>query len=70
VKRRCRHSRIWKQAPLLGVLLTLAGCAPAPDIGPFAEAIKWLGICIVLSSLIWATGIVLYGKSHRGKGDR
>lgn len=50
----------------LGLILLMAGCSPEPpDLGPFAEAIKWLGACLVLSSLIWAVGIVLFGRSRK-----
>jgi hypothetical protein len=50
---------------LPGLAVLLAGCAPpGPDLTPFAQAIKWLGVCLVLSSLIWATGIVLFGQSR------
>lgn len=49
-----------------GFVLLFAGCVPAgPDLGPFASAIKWLGVCIVISSLIWAIGIVLFGQSRK-----
>lgn len=53
---------------LPGVLLLIlvGGCTPqAPDLAPFAEAIRWLGICLVVSSLIWAVGIVLFGRSRK-----
>ena len=48
------------------VLILIAGCSPqAPDLAPFAEAIRWLGICLVISSLIWAVGLVLFGRSRK-----
>lgn len=55
-----------RAAALAGVILLLAGCSPTgPDLTPFAEAIKWLGVCLVLSSLIWAVGIVVFGQNRK-----
>ena len=51
---------------LTGALLLLGGCAPRePDLEPFANAIKWLGTCMVLASVAWAVGIVLFGRSRK-----
>lgn len=46
--------------------LLMSGCTQqAPDLGAFAAALKWLGGCLVVSSLIWAVGIVLFGRSRK-----
>lgn len=53
-------------AAATGTALLVTGCTQqAPDIGAFAEAVKWLGGCLVVSSLIWAIGIVLFGRSRK-----
>lgn len=51
---------------LSGLVLLLGGCAPqAPDLSEFAGAVKFLGGCMVVASLIWAVAIVLFGNSRR-----
>ena len=45
----------------LFVLTALAGCQKAPpscfDLGPLVTAAKYLGVCGVISSFLWAVAI-------------
>jgi len=52
-------------------LLGLSGCSllqpPPVDFAPMAAALKFVGVCSVLCSLIWGSSIVAAAKHHQNK---
>jgi hypothetical protein len=56
---------------LAGVgLLATAGCAgphltPPMDLEPFSQALRFLGVCSVLCSLIWGISLIVSSRNRR-----